>query len=319
MEQRATHLLVLIHGWMGDESDLEELERALYSRAARSDRAVAVRRVRLRGRATRGVRDAAADVERVVKRARQELPFATDVSVVGHSFGGLVARHALAAGAFDGLRPKTFLSTASPHLSVAPALPILPFVPHGVASFVSRRLLGRSAAELMLADGGGEADAGGETNAPLLVEMATQERYLAPLRGFERRVCFANAANDTLVAYGTAALRTDVPTELRKFSVWRGEARVVREEVRLPEDAPRAHPPAAYAGTQLQQYRSAMEAGLRSVGAWHEVDVLVPSMLVPAAHPTICAKPGPFRKRGIPIVEHQAAMLLPDDDAPGPS
>ena len=59
-----------------------------------------------------------------IKRLVSANPFLRDISIVGNSLGGLYARYAVSllyeprAKSIAGLRPKTFMTVATPHLGV---------------------------------------------------------------------------------------------------------------------------------------------------------------------------------------------------------
>ena len=169
-----------------------------------------------------------ADEIRSLKAAAPQL---THVSLVGNSLGGLYCRYA-AALLFDarsrtlaGLRPVHFLTTASPHLGVGV---------HGHLSLIPRplqslgaSLLGISVRQLLLGDG----------PRPLLLSMASEEAelpFLPALRAFQYRTLYANAVNDFLVAYETAAIAPNSATA-PKPAAFRGEPRVLYTRERAAE------------------------------------------------------------------------------------
>lgn len=140
-------------------------------------------------------------------------------------------------GTIAGLEPETYLTTATPHLGVGP-FGHLGLIPRLVGVCVVR-LLGRTARQLALFDGKDRRGRkGGNTSRPLLVEMADpsnggagwDERtdaggseagtarlpYMEALGAFRRRCAYANAVNDFLVAYETAALDPDAGEHLKE-------------------------------------------------------------------------------------------------------
>ena len=124
------------------------------------------------------------------------------ISFVGNSLGGIYARAAAALlyndeggeGTVAGLRPDTFCTISTPHLGVRDFtyLPISQ-IPGGVRQGLTTALVGQTGRELML------DDRDDETPVPLVYRMATEERFLAPLRSFRRRRAYGNLAGDFMV------------------------------------------------------------------------------------------------------------------------
>ena len=204
------HLLVLVHGLNGHPSIWDYLLAKLPSVQSR------VRALPIQGMAgpasTQGIRGCAETVCTEVTEAVHSLPTITKVSIVGHSLGAVVARYALALLqpllTERGIASMSFVSVCAPHLGVhdllgwgarlESALPVralgmlqalAAFVP-GLASYSG----GRSVSELLLYD---------SLRTPLLQELATADRFLAPLAAFKQRVMYACTA-DFVVPWHTA-------------------------------------------------------------------------------------------------------------------
>lgn len=158
------HLFFLVHGLGGRPEDLASLREALLSR---SGGAAAVHLARAnygsRGASTHdGIEAGAARLVDELRSVVAARPSLTHLSFVGNSLGGLYCRYA-AALALDvdesgrgsptvaGLRPVTFLTTATPHLGVG-AFGYLGLVPSWLQAGLGSRAMGRTIAELLLQD-----------------------------------------------------------------------------------------------------------------------------------------------------------------------
>jgi len=232
--------------------------------------------------------------------------------------GGLYARYAIAllfdppSGQVAGLQPTTFLTTATPHLGVG-RHGHLGLLPSPLQS-LGGAFLGSSIRELLLRDGG----AGG---TPLLFRMASESDsqpecgppFMAALRAFAARRAYANAVNDALVPYETAAFCVE-PRLAPRADALRGAPRVLYSRARPMEtetaitSADRGHADAP----ALQREMAARLAGL----GWTETAVAFPSLL-PMAHNRIVAlRRDPvltaMNACGMDVVRHTAAALLAD-------
>eukprot|EP00929_Paragymnodinium_shiwhaense_P042059 TRINITY_DN21835_c0_g1_i2.p1 TRINITY_DN21835_c0_g1~~TRINITY_DN21835_c0_g1_i2.p1 ORF type:complete len:499 (+),score=103.06 TRINITY_DN21835_c0_g1_i2:135-1631(+) len=147
----------------------------------------------------KGGRRLAAEVEEVIASwGRQHL---LSVSFWGHSLGGLYIRWALAdlvdacEGAIMGVPLRAFVTTASPHLGVAGTFPDA--VLAGGALF---KVIGDTGQQLFLEDLEG-----------LVLQMALEDRFLAPLRKFQYLLLVANVCNDWAVDFTVSALQRHLP------------------------------------------------------------------------------------------------------------
>ena len=221
-----THLFVLVHGLGGAPEDLCCLERGILRRAG-SSALVLKPGCNLAARSFDGVPNGAsrvaAEIQAVAKAYEASLE---TVSLVGNSLGGLYARHA-AAQLYDaetstiaGLIPDTYLTTATPHLGVGP-FGYLGYFPSQIRA-LGAFAMGETTRQLLLLDGDDfdvfvDVDGKKSKSGPLLLRMADpSSEYVAALGAFKRRCAYANATNDFLVAYETAALDPDAPETLRR-------------------------------------------------------------------------------------------------------
>jgi hypothetical protein len=221
-----THLFVLVHGLGGAPEDLCCLERGILRRAG-SSALVLKPGCNLLARSFDGVpngaKRVAAEIQAVARAYEASLE---TVSLVGNSLGGIYARHA-AAQLYDsqtrtiaGLVPDTYLTTATPHLGVGP-FGYLGYFPSQIRA-LGAFAMGATTRQLLLLDGDDfdgfvEKNESKSKSGPLLLRMADpSSEYIAALGAFKRRCAYANATNDFLVAYETAALDPDAPETLRR-------------------------------------------------------------------------------------------------------
>ena len=205
------HLVVLIHGLAGTSEDLSFLGEQLVDRGEGAVQVLSVKSNM--GQTTDGIwagaERCAEEVERTVRDAGGRL---SRISIVGNSLGGLYARAAATllydgqTGRIAGLSPDTFCTVAAPHLGVRG----FTYVPTSAVPGAARRalasaLVGRTGRELMLDDDDNDA-------APLVYRMATEQRFLDPLRSFRRRRCYGNLAGDFMVPFSTALFNVSAAT-----------------------------------------------------------------------------------------------------------
>ena len=203
-----THLVVLLHGVAGKGAHLEVMAETLRERFAASG-ALIIAPECYRNTATYDGVDVCG--ERVVAELRGVVaahPSLRALSLVGYSFGGLVARYVAGALsverplAFLGLKPLNYVSFACPHLGPtllhlpgdAPGAPRRAATSPALSLFFLRRLGGLSGAQLALAD-----------PAQLLLLLAhPRSVFVKALAAFERRAVYANASGDRTVPFWTA-------------------------------------------------------------------------------------------------------------------
>lgn len=104
------------------------------------------------------------------------------------------------AGILETLKPRIFATFATPHIGWRHHTH-LPWPDVARKVFM---LYTKTTRELSLED-----------RNKLLFKM-TEDPFLAPLKRFERRLCYTNVVNDPLVPYGTSALRVRSPYRMKK-------------------------------------------------------------------------------------------------------
>ncbi len=219
----ATHIIVLIHGWMGNPAEMGYIRESIQNAAAganvegasvkhrfvihsavcncdKTDDGIAVGG----GRLAHEINDL---VQHVVK-AKCEGETTSDVScaqkftlsIVGNSLGGLYARHALAGIQWDiggseeapplMLIPMVFVTTATPHLGISQHT----YVP-----------LPR-AAEFVVAQGMKETGRDFFRFTQVLDDLFCKDYFLNPLSSFQQRIAYINVyGTDFQVPTATAA------------------------------------------------------------------------------------------------------------------
>ena len=309
------HACVLIHGLAGTPDDLCAME----SRLIRDPR-VLVHRVTCNAplNSFDGVHAGATRIVEELKAVVEANPTLTHLTLYGNSLGGVYARYAAAlmfdeeSGTMLGLKPCTFLTTATPHLGVGPwgYFSVVP----GWARRLWSKNLGQSIMELCLRDGDSR-----ESGKPLLVEMAEPDsKFIKALAAFERRCAYANATNDFLVSYETASISPEY-VDPAKEREWRSlDAPQIVEEFEHDPDIPREELATTSSSRTLWgrhplDERRQMARGLKTL-RWKHVNVAFPGP-APLAHNKICALQRSemlerLFKEGEFIVDHQAAFLL---------
>ncbi|KAF8063649.1 IPK2 [Scenedesmus sp. PABB004] len=233
-----SHLIVLVNGLFGGPANwdvtCDALRRELPAAVLLHPSAVNTRFATYDGIDVCGAR--LADEVRGVVAAHPSL---TRLSIVAHSMGGLIARHALGAlynpglGTVCGLAPAHFVSIASPHLGCdADGVAQVPFVGWtgglpllggplyrllaDIAGPTASLIFRATGRQFFMLDGTttttrGGADAG-TARLPLLLQLTMDcpDRglyFYSALTSFESRTCYANTDGDHLVGWANSSLR----------------------------------------------------------------------------------------------------------------
>jgi hypothetical protein len=247
-DAQPTHLVVLLHGVAGKGEHLAVMAEVLRARFGPS--ALVVAPECYRNTATYDGVDVCG--ERVVAELRglaAAYPSLQALSLVGYSFGGLVARYVAGAlaverpRAFLGLRPLNYVSFACPHLGPtllhlpgdAPGAPPRAATTPALSLFVLRRLGGLSGSQMALND-----------PTQLLMLLAhPRSVFFKALASFEHRACYANASGDRVRASKRTSLlclRTDAlfMTLLQTVPFWTAFIAPWRHGAPLPPPPPAA-------------------------------------------------------------------------------
>eukprot|EP00873_Tetraselmis_striata_P025598 jgi/Tetstr1/445862/TSEL_033502.t1 len=233
-ERARTHLVVLVNGVRGHPSDWAQLLEGARGAAGLAHVTFHASRVNARRDTFEGIDVCggrlAREVTDIVTGASSPHRY-TEISFIGHSMGGLVARHAIGT-LFDprgalllGLRPKHFITLATPHLgfdlecgSGVAQVPVVgwaghvPLIGGSLQRALSRAapplvasLLGRSGEQLF------HRDADGPGGVPLLVRLASdcagEAPFFTALAAFRTHTLYANVAGDQSVGWANSSLR----------------------------------------------------------------------------------------------------------------
>ena len=225
------HLVVLIHGVNGFASDCEYIGREIRKANAGRNIYIAAPTVN-QGLSHDGILLGSKRYVRWIKTHIKRNPSITQLSIIGHSLGGLYARCIVGLLWKDNvLAPKgklkghTLITLATPHL---PPRQWDHLFGRKFGAWMLQALIGKSGKDLLLFHHGprksrhvssnnvdGDADTNTsrslEEDMPILQQMAVSPTYLDPLRNFTRLLTYANVKSDPVINYANAALS---PTDL---------------------------------------------------------------------------------------------------------
>lgn len=190
-KNQKTHLVVLVHGYMGNSLEMKYLQEALLNEWQRdpSDSQLVVHSAKCNeGRTSDGIEAGgsrlAAEVNQLLQRFRQQnrsnnADSKLYLSLVGNSLGGLYARHAVSLLDWHLVdQPLDFVTTATPHLGVSYPHTYIPL--NRGLEWVVANTLQQTGRDLFL-------------QSPVMERLATDPKYLKPLQRFKRRVAYANS------------------------------------------------------------------------------------------------------------------------------
>ena len=202
------HLIVLVHGWLGNPEELGYLQSSIEKYSERYDKGEHLFYVYsvlgnngntsdgIAAGGTRVAQEVNALLEDLANRAEAEL----SISFVGHSLGGLYSRYALSLlemekeGRQHRVQPKVFCTTASPHLGVG-TFTYLP-IPRA-AEYVVASVMQPTGRDLF-------------RFTDIIDRMTSESTFVTPLSRFQKRIAYANAhSTDFQVPTATAAFLAD--------------------------------------------------------------------------------------------------------------
>ncbi|GAM87921.1 hypothetical protein ANO11243_059490 [Dothideomycetidae sp. 11243] len=218
--EHSEHLVVLIHGLWGSPSHLEYLANSLREGFSKEKLHILVAKSNAKNFTYDGIETGGErilhEVEAELKRLEDEGTTIRKISVIGYSFGGLLARYAVgllyADGLFDRIQPVNFTTFATPHLGVRTPL-------KGTSSRIwnvlGARTLSTSGRQLFL------IDQFRDTGRPILSVMADPSSiFIKALSKFQTRTLYANILNDRSVVYYTGAIEsTDPYVDMSKITL----------------------------------------------------------------------------------------------------
>jgi len=213
---KQVHLVVLVHGWMGNPAELGYLQQSLEEHASAVQEelpdtyflfvsANANDKKTSDGIAAGGSRLASEVNELIDDITKQQESSKISLSFVGNSLGGLYARYALseiptiqqsdaASNQAPRVQPKVFCTTATPHLGVSKHT----YVPlPRMAEFVVANVLQPTGRDLF-------------RYTDIIERMTLDSKFIDPLQSFQKRIAYANAYyTDFQVPTATAAFLSD--------------------------------------------------------------------------------------------------------------
>eukprot|EP00123_Amoebidium_parasiticum_P022022 comp77966_c0_seq1/m.48302 comp77966_c0_seq1/g.48302 ORF comp77966_c0_seq1/g.48302 comp77966_c0_seq1/m.48302 type:complete len:380 (-) comp77966_c0_seq1:107-1246(-) len=202
-----THLVVFQHGLHGSETAGQTFGEMLTGthtnilyHTAKCNAGAWMNRV-IMAPTARGVDVCGRDLADEILQVVSQHPSLQEISIIGFSLGGLITRYAIgvlyspSTNTIAGLKPREYITFASPHFGVRTTLPY-------VMSALAYVFVDRTYEHLSMADGKGD-------QPPLLVRMAqsgSELPFLEGLRAFQRRTCLGNVQFDLQVPYPTATI-----------------------------------------------------------------------------------------------------------------
>jgi hypothetical protein len=302
------HLVVLVHGLLGNSADLDYLGQRLRQQGCTVLQSKSNNYVR----SLQGIKAASQRLVEEIGDTQLNYPKLKTISFVGNSLGGLFSRYALNLMSREGkshlffasdnispLEPGIFMTIATPHIGVLDDLYLEDKLQHllgkpkiTLPTFAKKlvgKIMGTSGSDCFLDD----ADSITES---LLYKMSIEEEYLEPLRWFEKRRLYANLDLDFMVSLNTAAfLEKDTVNKLRDenihFANDKGKARIITRiftDQKSSEDAAVIN--ASSYDDEKEVIYARMRQRLNAVG-WEKVVVYFPSYLPLAlAHNKIASK-----------------------------
>lgn len=147
------------------------------------------------------------EIETFLEDLEQEGSPVEKLSIVGYSFGGLVARYAIGLlysnGWFSKIEPVNFTTFATPHLGVR--TPILGVHSH-FWNILGSRTISISGQQLFM------TDSFRDSNRPILSVLADPNSiFIQALLQFKHRVLYANIINDRSAPYYTTSISSTDP------------------------------------------------------------------------------------------------------------
>ncbi|KAF7593627.1 hypothetical protein BBP40_011145 [Aspergillus hancockii] len=207
----ADHLCVLFHGFLGSPSHMDHLAASLSERFS-DDRLHILVAKRNAGNLTYdgievGGERVAHEIEETIDALADMGCHIRKLSVVGYSFGGLVARYAIgllyARGWLDKLEPVNFTTFVSPHVGVQnPVKGIWSYIWNNIGPHEGSI----SGQQLFM------TDSFGELGRPMLSILADPDSiFVQALKRFKNRCLYANVVNDRTTLFYTTAFSTVDP------------------------------------------------------------------------------------------------------------
>mmetsp|Transcript_32251 Transcript_32251/g.36686 ORF Transcript_32251/g.36686 Transcript_32251/m.36686 type:complete len:372 (+) Transcript_32251:150-1265(+) len=171
-----THLVILVHGWLGNDKELDYLKETMEKRSSRDQNLIIHNSKCNVGKTSDGIANGGERLAIEVKDQIRQIDGEVILSFVGNSLGGLYARYVISVLDFSKFIPFIFCTIATPHLGVMNNTYIP--IPRWFESLIGNTMQ-QTGQDLFRMNS-------------IIQEMATSEHYLSPLRNFRKRVALAN-------------------------------------------------------------------------------------------------------------------------------
>lgn len=201
------------------------------------------------------------EISHVVRKLKNQDAKISELSIVGYSMGGLMARYAIGLlytrGIFNEIQPRTFITTCSPHVGVN----VLGNTKDArIFNFIGSWSMARTSRQAFLRD----------TDQPLQLPLflyLTQQNtaFTKALSLFDRRVLYANVFNDHRCEFYTSAVETIDDFTNRDMQLLSGPFVPGYEPIVLNGRSAPHYKQLSEIGGNL---KSASLSGFRSVGHW---------------------------------------------------
>lgn len=189
--EKFTHLVVLVHGWIGTEKDWGYFQETVERQTPDCSDIRVLNAKSNAGGTDDGIVNGGKRLADEIEEALSAIEQPVKLSIVAHSLGGLYARYAIAQLEFSNmLSPLIFCTSATPHLGVCNHTYIP--IPRWAESRIGNFLKDTGRDLFCMTD--------------IVKDMGTLPEYLDPLGKFETRIALANAfCTDFQVPASTAA------------------------------------------------------------------------------------------------------------------
>lgn len=208
---KATHLVVLIHGFWGNPGHLKHLRDTLAEAHEDSGLYILTPKSNSDNNTYDGIEVGAEritnEIEQVITELREAGAELSKISLAGYSLGGLLARYVVGLlysnGTFNDLRPVNFTTFATPHLGVRTPKPGYRVQ---IWNYLGSKTLSTSGQQIFLVD-----NFRGTGKQLLSIMAEPRSIFMRGLAMFENRSIYGNTLNDRSVPYYTSLITATDP------------------------------------------------------------------------------------------------------------
>lgn len=188
-EEKHTHLMVLVHGWIGNDKDLAYFHDTIEKQAAGSGVVFHIAKCNV-GSTHDGIEPGGERLAMEINQQIAEIKGPVRLSIVAHSLGGLYSRYAISKLNMESVQPWIFCTFSTPHLGVCNHTYIP--IPRWAETSIGNMMKETGRDLFCVTD--------------IVKELGTVNTYLDPLSKFKKRIAMATAfATDFQVPPATAA------------------------------------------------------------------------------------------------------------------